>query len=508
MPRRVLPSDPTVNETLATNLWARALVYSAARMDLSLKSAALVVVEPFQEPVPPGRAVVNFACARLPAVLESSAPAMAYGRFSIFACDPVETFRLGRSDRRCPFQALAERTAGYPATAAPQADLPFAGGWIGYFTYESGLGTERLVPTTQWPAGLPLAHFHLYDAAAVFDHQSGTWLLVAVDWPKPLASRRPTVAMRLALLRDRLLLKPVLGTEERGEDPVVSPPEPNLSAAQYRAAVEQAKRYIEAGDIYQVNVTQRYTARTQASPVALYRRLRQVSPSSHAAFLPWGRHAVLSSSPELFLELRGGQVVTRPIKGTRPRGSNAASDAAQRRTLAESEKDRAELAMIIDLLRNDLGRVCSYGSIRVERAWEIEAHPTVFHQVATIRGALEPGRNWMHLLLAAFPGGSITGAPKIRAMQIIDELEPTARGVYCGSIGIIGLDGSLSLNVAIRTMVQADGLVHIHTGGAIVADSTADEEYEECLAKAAGMLRAVGCSAPRTDEAPVEVTSP
>ena len=192
------------------------------------------------------------------------------------------------------------------------------------------------------------------------------------------------------------------------------------------------------------------------------------------------------------MELRGDHVTTRPIKGTRPRGGSAREDETLRRALAESEKDAAELNMIVDLLRNDLGRVCSFGSVRVVDPGEIETHPTVFHRVATIEGRLTPGRGWAGLLRASFPGGSITGAPKIRAMQIIDELEPTRRTAYCGAIGMIGLDGSMSLSVAIRTMIQAGGSVHLHAGGAIVADSQPEEEYREILAKARGMFAALG----------------
>ena len=234
----------------------------------------------------------------------------------------------------------------------------------------------------------------------------------------------------------------------------------------------------------------------------MYRRLRSVTPSSHAAFLRWDDTAILSASPELFLDLRAGHVVTRPIKGTRPRIGDRAVDLRARRELQDSRKDRAELIMIVDLLRNDLGRVCSYGRVRVVDAGSIEEHPTVFHRVATIEGELAPGRNWLDLLLATFPGGSITGAPKIRAMQIIDKLEPTARGVYCGSIGWIGLDGSMSLNIAIRTMVQVRDRVHVYAGGAIVADSTPEGEYDEMLTKAAGMLRALGCASPAAPPAP------
>jgi len=206
--------------------------------------------------------------------------------------------------------------------------------------------------------------------------------------------------------------------------------------------------------------------------------------------------AILSSSPELFLDLRDGHVVTRPIKGTRPRTGDPRIDAMARRELAESEKDRAELTMIVDLLRNDLGRVCSFRTVQVRDPGEIEEHPTVYHRVATIEGDLKTGLGWSDLLRAAFPGGSVTGAPKIRAMQIIRELEPTPRGIYCGSIGWIGLDGAMSLNLAIRTIVQRGDVVHLYAGGGIVAQSTPDGEYAETLAKLRGMLRALNAEGP------------
>ena len=270
-----------------------------------------------------------------------------------------------------------------------------------------------------------------------------------------------------------------------------------MSRKAYFKKIARAKRRIEAGDIYEVNLTQRFSVETPHAPLDVYRSLRRANPSAYAALIAWGDRAVISSSPELFLDLRNGRVVTRPIKGTRPRGGNTQDDDRLRRELATSEKDMAELTMIVDLLRNDLGRVCSFGSVRVESPGEIETHPTVLHRVATIEGRLRPDASWVDLLQASFPGGSITGAPKIRAMRIIDELEPTRRGVYCGSIGYLGLDGSLCLNIAIRTMFQVGSRVHVHAGGAIVADSEPEEEYEEIMAKARGMFQALGCGEPQ-----------
>jgi para-aminobenzoate synthetase component 1 len=348
---------------------------------------------------------------------------------------------------------------------------------------------------------VPRARFGLYDAAAVYDHQKEQWYLTAIDWPAPLAMQRPPVAQRLSLLRERLQSASRLALDEP-PSPYTTRPVPNMSRKAYVAKLLRAKRYIEAGDVYQVNLTQRFTAQTTATPLELYRRLRTASPSSHAALLMWDDTAIISSSPELFLDLGDGHVVTRPIKGTRPRTGDPRIDAMARRELAVSDKDRAELTMIVDLLRNDLGRVCSFGTVRVTQPGEIEEHPTVFHRVATIEGNLKSGMGWPDLLRAAFPGGSVTGAPKIRAMQIIRELEPTPRGVYCGSIGWIGLDGAMSLNIAIRTIVQRGDRVHLNAGGGIVAESTPDAEYAETLAKLRGMLQALNA------EEPWEITRP
>ena len=397
----------------------------------------------------------------------------------------------------------------YMQDAPPVA--PFAGainpgvGWIGYFAYEAGLAIEPTLAAlyaTDPRSVEPLARFGLYDAAAVYDHACDQWYVCAVEWPRgsPIAAERATVKSRIAALRRRLLNAKESRRITAQGTPTATDFSRNMSYASYLEKVARAKRYIEAGDIYQVNLSQRFTVRTEQSPADIYTRLRRISPSSHAAFLQWTPlagastpMAVISCSPELFLDLRDGRVVTRPIKGTRPRIGDPVVDSAYRRELIESEKDRAELNMIVDLLRNDLGRICKYGSVRVLSADEIEEHPTVYHRVATIEGEVDARYGWLELLEATFPGGSITGAPKIRAMQIIDELEPTPRGAYCGAIGHIGLDGSMTMNVAIRTMVQTGNTVHIHAGGAIVADSRAEDEHDEVMAKASAMLQAVGC---------------
>jgi para-aminobenzoate synthetase component 1 len=263
---------------------------------------------------------------------------------------------------------------------------------------------------------------------------------------------------------------------------------PTFTRERYLEAVERAKAYILAGDVYQVNLSQRFHARIEEDPRELWGRLRARHPAPFSAFVRFGRRALLSVSPERFLELRDGRLRTRPIKGTRRRGPGAGEE------LLASAKDDAELAMIVDLERNDLGRVCETGTVRVTAPKTLETHPTVLHLSATVEGECRKGP--LDVLRATFPGGSITGAPKIRAMEIIDELEPSRRGFYTGAIGAIGFDGTMDLSVAIRT-AQLDGPnVYVQAGGGIVADSDPAAEYEETLAKASGLADALGMRIP------------
>ena len=264
-----------------------------------------------------------------------------------------------------------------------------------------------------------------------------------------------------------------------------------MTKQKYVAAVERALEYIAAGDIYQVNLSQRFSHPFEGSSFALFGALRQVSPSFYGAYLNCGDHAIISSSPELFLKKTGGIIETRPIKGTRPRGRSAEEDRAMRQELLNSAKEAAELTMVVDLERNDLGRICEYGSVDVVSHRYIDELPTLLHTVSTVRGRLRPGISTVDVLRATFPGGSISGCPKIRAIEVIDELEPTRRHVYTGSIGYFAPDGDFTLNIAIRTMIVAGNRLHYQVGGGIVADSDPEREYQETLDKAAAMRRAI-----------------
>jgi para-aminobenzoate synthetase component 1 len=266
----------------------------------------------------------------------------------------------------------------------------------------------------------------------------------------------------------------------------------SVTREEYEGAIRRVLDYIAAGDCYQVNLAHRFSAPLAFQPADLYDRLKHVSPAPYAAYLDCGDHQVLSSSPELFLRIENGEIETRPIKGTRPRGRTPEEDAAAAAELLASEKDAAELLMIVDLERNDLGRVCRYGSVHVPELRRLESYANVHHLVATVRGTLQPGVTPLQALRAAFPGGSITGAPKIRAMEIIEELEPYRRGVYTGAIGWVDGSGRAEWNIAIRTMVVRGNRVYFHAGGGIVADSNPASEYEETLTKARGMIAALG----------------
>ena len=421
------------------------------------------------------------------------------GRWSILASDPRWTLTARRNEvvlddatgtRALGHGALAAFASAVEAEPRPSAvhhavhpNLPFYGGAIGYLGYEVGREVERLPATTRDDVGAPDLTFGWYDAALVWDAAVGHGWLVG----------RPAAVEALRRHLDHA--NPVAPVPARA----VGDLRANMSPRAYLEAVVRAKRYIAAGDIYQVNLSQRFSAEVAGEGLELYRQLRAVSPASFAAYLDF-RHAggveVLSSSPERFLLADGRDLETRPIKGTRPRGVTPADDLALADALRGSKKDRAEHLMIVDLERNDLGRVATPGSVRVPAFAALESFAQVHHLTSTVTARRREGVGLETLLCATFPGGSITGAPKIRAMEIIDELEPTVRGVYTGAIGYVSAHGRLDLNIAIRTITLADGVAHVHVGGAIVHDSDPEAEYAETLAKARGMARALGATLP------------
>jgi len=435
------------------------------------------------------------------AFLDSALPDARLGRLSVVASDPVlvfsargdkieivgETTHVRRSEN--PFAALRELERRFCAGDGG-GEWPH-GALIGCFGYGLRQFVERVPARIPDDLGMPDAWFGVYDRLLIFDHETGGATIVSTGVDETgradldRARRRADewqrkLAVNVALPQTTLL------SDER--EPAL---ESNLTREDYERAVRRILDYIAAGDAYQVNFSQRFRTRTTAEPALLYHALRTANPAPFAAYLDCGAGQILSSSPERFLQIRGRRIQTRPIKGTRPRTGNEQADQKAARELMMSAKDQAELLMITDLERNDLGRVCEFGSVHVPELVTLESYATVLHLVSTVEGRLADGVTAVDAIRACFPGGSITGAPKIRAMEIIDELEPRARGVYTGAIGYLGFNGVADFNIAIRTMVHENGVVHFHAGGGIVADSEPALEYEETLHKARGMVQAL-----------------
>ena len=422
-------------------------------------------------------------------LLDSGVGGLGRGRYDIIVADPSVTLstegEATRIERRDGSEtsgedplALLRRELGDPVAGPP--GVPFAGGAVGYFAYDLARRMEHLPSLAEDAERMPEMAVGVYDWALVVDHHSRRSLLVG-------ANRDPRTRARWSELCERFAAP--AAPVERARFRVTGTATPNLDATGYTAAFERIQHYLRAGDCYQVNLAQRFTVSVEGDLWLAYRRLRAINPAPFGAYLHTPRGCVLSVSPERFLQVgTDGWVETRPIKGTRPRAADPQTDRDLARSLAQSEKDRAENVMIVDLLRNDLGHVCRPGTVRVPHLFEVESFPTVHHLVSTVVGRLDRGRHAVDLLRAAFPGGSITGAPKIRAMEIIEELEPHRRGVYCGAIGYIGFDGGMDSNIAIRTLVYSDGMARFWAGGGVVIDSSAEAEYQETFDKAAAML--------------------
>jgi para-aminobenzoate synthetase component 1 len=421
--------------------------------------------------------------------LDSGFPRCRHGRYDILAAEPMvalvtrghvtEIRRRGGAalSPEDPFTIL-RRELGMPCRSFPE--FPFVGGAVGYFGYDLARRIEKLPEQAIDAENVPDLAVGIYDWAVIVDHRKRrSWLVgqgrdeaTAVRWPHLVQSFRQP---------------PTLGWQRVGFH-VLDKVTPNFSRDTYRRAFERIQHYIREGDCYQVNLAQRFTAPCTGNPWGLYHALRRINPAPFSAYLNLPQARVLSSSPERFLRLLDGKVETKPIKGTRPRSANPVEDVRLAEELRYSEKDRAENLMIVDLLRNDIGKHCAPGSVRVPKLFDVESYATVHHLVSTITGRLATGHDALSLLRDSFPGGSITGAPKIRAMEIIEELEPHRRGVYCGAIGYIGFDGNMDTNIAIRTLVHSEHSLRFWAGGGIVADSDVEQEYQECFHKAQALL--------------------
>jgi para-aminobenzoate synthetase component 1 len=422
------------------------------------------------------------------AFLDSGGHHLTQSRYDIIAAEPHTTLVTRgklteiRSDaielsREDPLVLLRRHLDFDPATAS---DLPFTGGALGYFSYDLARHFERQPALAEDDEKMPEMAMGIYDWAVVVDHlDKRSWLVGQ--------GRCADTHARWSELVARFSAESV----ERARMPfrITAPLASNLSRERYAAAFKRVLDYIRAGDCYQINLAQRFAAPAAGDPWLAYQALRIINPAPYSAYLNTPHGQILSASPERFLKLERRRVETKPIKGTRPRAGHPRVDAELAAALKASEKDRAENVMIVDLLRNDLSKNCELGSVRVPKLFEVESFATVHHLVSTVTGTLRQGRDALDLLRGCFPGGSITGAPKLRAMQIIEELEPHRRGVYCGAIGYIGGDGNMDLNIAIRTLVHARGTISFWAGGGIVADSRLADEYQETFDKAAAMLK-------------------
>ncbi len=419
------------------------------------------------------------------------------GRYSFFTADPFLVLRSrGRRVELAgptgltvteadPWTLLRRLLRRYPVERV-QGLPPFLGGAVGYFGYDLGRLLERL-PATAVDEGMAELDVGIYDWVLAADHLSGEAWIVATGLP---TGEKAEAYARLAGIRERLDVP--LSSGAAAEPPESPRLRSNFRRADYLRAVERAREYIAAGDIYQVNLSHRLEGEWRGEAWPLYERLRAASPVSHGAYLDLGDVKVLSASPERFLRLEGRRVETRPIKGTRPRGATPEEDRVLGAELLASEKDRAENLMIVDLLRNDLGKVCRVGSVRVPKLFDLERHASVWHLVSTVCGELRQGPDAVDLLRVCFPGGSVTGCPKIRAMEIIEELEPVRRGVYCGAIGYLSFTGAMDTSIVIRTLVLREGRMHLQVGGAVTYDSDRESEYAETLAKGRALSGALG----------------
>jgi para-aminobenzoate synthetase component 1 len=451
-------------------------------------------------------------------------------RYSFVAANPFLTFRSfgSRCEIVCPVADDASRRAsrtperrgppphvgGFVQFGNPwhvldslmarfelldEIDLPFPlGGCFGYWGYDLKNFVEPKLPRHAFnDLELPDCRVGFYDSLVVFDHRFGTTSVVSTGLnadgsrSEQLAKERVEFWQKLLTSEPKQPLSPSLHRLEQRESAIGEAVTSNLSRAEFIASVARAQRYIRAGDIYQVNLSQRLTATCRISGWELFERLRDVSPAPFAAYLDCGDFQFASSSPEQFLRLSGPHITTRPIKGTRPRSTDATRDAQLAYELQTSPKELAELVMITDLLRNDLGKVCEFGSVQVPELAKLERFPQVLHLVSTVEGRLRRGVTHFAALASCFPGGSITGAPKFRAMEIIDELEPLARGPYCGCHGYLGFNRESQLSISIRTAIRKAGTAYFHVGAGIVADSVAEAEYDETLAKAGGFFAAL-----------------
>lgn len=417
------------------------------------------------------------------------------GKYSFIGFDPFIVFKSKNEDidiiekrevksfKGNPFVELKELLSKYNMNY--KSELPFVGGAVGYFSYDLCHQIEKLPRTAVDDIDIPDCFLGLYDGVVIIDHRKNK-VFVASLGIKDEARRIVNSIIKTINAGEEERININIDYEENKKNF-----KSNFTKENYIEALEKLKGYIKAGDIYQANLTQRFECTLDIRPYELYGKLRTINPAPFASFIDFGEGHIVSSSPERFIKISDRIVETRPIKGTRPRGKDSDEDTRNRKELLSSEKDKAELLMIVDLERNDLGRISKTGTVEVTELFHLEEYPTVYHLVSTVIGKMKDECDIIDVITSTFPGGSITGAPKIRAMEIIDELEPTQRNVYTGSIGYIGFNGEVDLNIVIRTILCKDEKAYFQVGGGIVWDSDPEMEYEETLHKAKALMMAL-----------------
>ena len=418
-------------------------------------------------------------------ILDSAMDKEKLGRYSFISSQPFKVLKYKDTDEN-PLEVLKEELHKY--RVVNDTNLPFVGGAVGYLSYDLGNYIENLPRTAVDDIEMPDMYFGFYNHVIVIDH------LVQKTY---IATPNIDIELEEKIIDD--IEQRILKEEKKGIDSICSEEKEvtpirlksNFTKEEFKNAVQGVREYIRQGDIYQANLTQRFSGETELTSFELYRDLRRFSPAPFGAFLNFEDAHILSNSPERFIRCVNKRIETRPIKGTRPRGKDKEEDLRLQQELRNSEKDRAELLMIVDLERNDIGRISKTGSVKVPELFVIEPYANVNHLVSTVVGELKDDKDATDVIKATFPGGSITGAPKIRAMEIIDELEPTQRNVYTGSIGYIGFNGDMDFNIAIRTIIKNDKKVYFQVGGGMTWDSDPDEEYQETLDKAKSIMKAL-----------------
>jgi len=434
-------------------------------------------------------------------LLESADQGQRVGRWSFIGFRPRAVLRWSLADGGDPYAIAAERIER--SSQAPMDDAPpFTGGAVGYFGYDLVRAVEPLGDPPPDPLGLPDMALMLSDALVIFDHLRHTVTILAnadlqeePDIDAAYASALASIAEIRAALAGPVPRPP--GAPFTGRE--LPEFRSNMPQEQFEGMVERIVRYIYAGDAFQVVPSQRWSAAVPVQPFSIYRGLRAVNPSPYMYFLDFGDFQVVGASPEPLLTVTGRHVSTKPIAGTRPRGANPEEDRRIARELLADEKERSEHVMLVDLGRNDLGRVCEYGTVKVDELMEIESYSHVMHIVSSVSGTLRPDVGAMDALRAVLPAGTLSGAPKVRAMQIIDELEPVKRGGYGGAVGYLSYAGDLDTAIHIRTVVVKDGVAHIQAGGGTVADAKPDYEYRESVDKSRAALRAIALACKEQD---------